>query len=110
MRTAFALACLVVAAPAFAAAAKPQGPLLPSGPDPWVAQRDGVYYYTNTQGDRISLWKTTDLARLGEARPVIVWRAPAQGPNSASVWAPELHYLDGKWYLYYTAVDKAHTG
>jgi len=108
VRTALALACLVVAASTSAAPAKPLGPLLPSGPDPWVAQRDGVYYYTNTQGDRISLWKTTDLARLGEVEPVVVWRAPVQGPNSASVWAPELHFLDGKWYLYYTAVDKTH--
>jgi GH43 family beta-xylosidase len=102
------LACLALAASAQALPARPRGPLLPSGPDPWVAQRDGVYYYTNTQGDRISLWKTTDLTRLGEARPVVVWRPPAQGANSASVWAPELHFLDGKWYLYYTAVDKAH--
>lgn len=108
LRTGLALACLALAASTHAAPAKPQGPLLPSGPDPWVAQRDGVYYYTNTQGDRISLWKTSDLAHLGEAKPVVVWRAPAQGPNSASVWAPELHFLDGKWYLYYSAVDKAH--
>lgn len=83
-------------------------PLLPSGPDPWVTQRDGVYYYTSTEGNRISLRKTTDMARLADATPVVVWRAPAQGGNSHSIWAPELHYLDGKWYLYYSAVDKAH--
>lgn len=83
-------------------------PVLPSGPDPWVAQRDGWYYYTNTLGNRIALWKTRDMARLGEASPVTVWRAPASGPNSTSVWAPELHYLRGKWYLYYSAADRAH--
>lgn len=82
--------------------------LLPSGPDPWVAQRDGVYYYMHTLGDRIALWKTTDMSRLAEATPVVVWRPPAQGPNSKSIWAPELHFLDGKWYLYYSASDKAH--
>ncbi|WP_202864034.1 glycoside hydrolase family 43 protein [Dyella jiangningensis] len=108
LRMTFALAGLALAASTYALPAKPQGPLLPSGPDPWVAQRDGVYYYTNTQGDRISLWKTTDLTHLGEVKPVVVWRAPAQGANSASIWAPELHFLDGKWYLYYTAVDKSH--
>lgn len=70
-------------------------PLLPSGPDPWVAQRDGWYYYTNTLGDRIALWKTRDLTRLAEASPVVVWRAPASGPRATSVWAPELHYLGG---------------
>ena len=83
-------------------------PLLPSGPDPWVTQRDGFYYYTHTLGDRIALWKTRDMTRLGEAVPVVVWRPPAAGANSASIWAPELHFLDGKWYLYYTAADKAH--
>jgi GH43 family beta-xylosidase len=86
----------------------PARPLLPSGPDPWVAQRDGIYYFTHTQGDRISLWKTRDMARLAEAVPVVVWRAPPSGDHSASLWAPELHFLDGRWYLYYTAADKAH--
>ncbi|PXV52390.1 Beta-xylosidase, GH43 family [Dyella jiangningensis] len=83
-------------------------PLLPSGPDPWVTQRDGVYYYTSTQGDHIALRKTTDMTHLADAMPVVVWRPPAQGPNSHSIWAPELHFLDGKWYLYYSASDKAH--
>ena len=91
-----------------AQAGDPVGPLLPSGPDPWVTQRDGFYYYMHTQGDRISLWKTRDMARLREAAPVTVWRAPASGPNSAAIWAPELHFLRGRWYLYYTAADKAH--
>jgi GH43 family beta-xylosidase len=83
-------------------------PLLPSGPDPWIAQRDGVYYYMHTLGDRIALWKTTDIQKLADASPVVVWRPPAAGPDSTSIWAPELHFLDGKWYLYYTAVDKQH--
>jgi GH43 family beta-xylosidase len=83
-------------------------PLLPSGPDPWVTQRDGVYYYTSTEGDRISLRKTTDMAHLADATPVVVWRAPPAGANSHSIWAPELHFLDGKWYLYYSASDQAH--
>lgn len=83
-------------------------PLLPTGPDPWVTQRDGVYYYTSTEGNRISLRKTTDMTRLADATPVVVWRPPAEGGNSHSIWAPELHFLDGKWYLYYSASDKAH--
>jgi GH43 family beta-xylosidase len=83
-------------------------PLLPSGPDPWVIQRDGVYYYTSTSGDRIELRKTRDLRELAQAEPVVVWRPPAQGPGSAAIWAPELHVLDGKWYLYYTAAEAGH--
>ncbi|WP_233842667.1 family 43 glycosylhydrolase [Dyella sp. 2HG41-7] len=91
-----------------AKAALGEAPLLPSGPDPWVTQRDGVYYYTSTEGNRISLRKTTDMTRLADAQPVVAWRAPERGPNSTSIWAPELHYLSNKWYLYYSAADKAH--
>jgi GH43 family beta-xylosidase len=83
-------------------------PLLPSGPDPWVIQRDGVYYFTSTARDHIELRRTTDLWRLPEAKPVIVWRAHASGPASTSVWAPELHHIRGKWYLYFTAADRQH--
>ena len=83
-----ALAAMLLCAPvaartATAATATFTNPLLPSGPDPWVAQRDGWYYYTHTLGDRIALWKTRDIARLAEASPVTVWRAPKNGPNSA---------------------------
>lgn len=99
---------IIVALLIAAGVAAHAAPLLPSGPDPWVAQRDGVYYYMHTLGDRIALWKTADIQKLAEASPVVVWRPPAEGPNSTSVWAPELHFLDGKWYLYYTAADKRH--
>lgn len=104
------LAGVVVAheAAAPAAAETFTNPLLPSGADPWVTQRNGVYYYTNTLGNRITLWKTRDMARLDQAPKTVVWRAPASGLDYASIWAPELHYICGKWYLYFTASDKAH--
>ncbi len=83
-------------------------PLLNSGPDPWAIRRDGVYYYTHTLGNRIALWKTPKLSELSAVQPTTVWTAPASGPNSRNIWAPELHFLDGnqgagRWYLYYTA-------
>ena len=82
-------------------------PLLANGPDPWVIRQGGTYYYTNTLGNRLALWKTNDLTQVKKASPVTVWTPPASGPNSYEIWAPELHFLDGKWYLYYTATDKA---
>lgn len=88
-------------------------PLLPSGPDPWIAQVDGIYYYTHTMGDRIVLWRTANIANLAQAQSVVVWTPPKTGPNAHSIWAPELHRLDGKWFLYYSATasgfkDDAH--
>lgn len=85
-------------------------PLLPAGADPWVIQHQGWYYYTNTTGQNLTLWKTRNLAELPNAESKTVWTPPAAGPNSADVWAPELHRLDGTWYLYYTATDKANPG
>jgi GH43 family beta-xylosidase len=32
-----------------------------------------------------------------------VWTQPDDGWNQTNLWAPELHYLDGKWYIYYAA-------
>ena len=40
-----------------------KNPLLSSGPDPWVAQKDGNYYYTETQGNKISIWKTQEMQK-----------------------------------------------
>lgn len=78
-------------------------PLLSSGPDPWIIEKNDVYYYTHTLGNRISLWKTTKVSELKQVAAQPVWYAPPVGANSKNVWAPELHYLDNKWYLYYTA-------
>src|SRR3546814_17657497 len=41
-------------------------PLLSSGPDPWITQVDGVYYYTHTLGDRLMLWRTANIADLAK--------------------------------------------
>lgn len=85
-------------------------PLLPSGADPWSIYKDGYYYYTHTLGNRIALWKTKELSALKDVTPKTVWTPPAAGPNSVSIWAPELHYLNNKWYIYYTATDKENKG
>ncbi len=78
-------------------------PLLPSGPDPWVAQKDGYYYYTHTLGNKVALWKTSKMDELKNAVPVTVWAPPINTAYSNDIWAPELHYLDNKWYIYVAA-------
>ena len=35
-----------------------------------------------------------------------LWHKHESGVQSEHVWAPELYYLDGKWYIYYSASDK----
>ena len=74
------------------------------GADPWVVRHDdGFYYYTQTTGNDITLWRTRDIADLEHAERKVVWM-PAQGAaNGSHIWAPELHRLDGRWYLYFAA-------
>ena len=75
-------------------------PLLPSGPDPWIIKKDNYYYYTNTLGNRIALWRTTKVSDLKNALIQNIWTAPAVGANSKNVWAPELLYDDiGKQFI-----------
>ena len=78
-------------------------PLLPQGADPWVTQYRGTYFYTQTTGQNLKLWATPDLTDLAHARSRVVWTPPATGPYSSDIWAPELHRLNGRWYLYFAA-------
>ena len=80
-------------------------PLLTSGPDPWVIQQDTMYYYMNTLGNRLAIWPTNKMSNLGNVVPVTIWNPPASGLYSKDIWAPELHYFNSKWYMYFAADD-----
>jgi GH43 family beta-xylosidase len=80
-------------------------PLLRSGADPWVIYHDGWYYYTNSMGDKIELWKTKSMAALDSAPHKTIWIPPTGTLYSKDIWAPELHFFAGKWYMYFAADD-----
>lgn len=80
-------------------------PILPSGPDPWVIQQGEYYFYTHTLGNRIGLAKTKAVSRLVNAPLNTIWTPPPSTNYSTNLWAPELHYLNNKWYIYFAADD-----
>jgi len=80
-----------------------RNPLLSKGPDPWCVYKDGYYYYMHTMGDHLELWKTKNIAFLKDAAHKTIWTPPAAGPFSRDIWAPEIHFLRGKWYVYFAA-------
>ncbi len=80
-------------------------PLLQSGPDPWVTQKDTTYYYMNTLGNRLGIYATGKMSALGTASLKTVWTPPASGDYSKEIWAPEIHNLNGKWFIYFAADD-----
>jgi len=72
--------------------------------DPWIAQDQGHYLACFAEGNRgISIQISDRLTQLGPKH--IVWTAPATGPASREIWAPELHRLDDRWYIYFAASD-----
>jgi GH43 family beta-xylosidase len=74
------------------------------GADPWVTRHEDSYYLCQAGPDgRIEVWKSDTLTHRGERE--VVWTPPKRGWNSAEVWAPELHCVDGRWYIYYAASD-----
>jgi GH43 family beta-xylosidase len=66
----------------------------------------GFYYYTESRNKRqIFIRRSRTIAGIGEDPGVCVWTAPARGLNSDNVWAPELHLINGRWFMYYAADD-----
>ena len=81
-------------------------PLLDVGPDPYAFRYQGKYYYTQNSEDHIMLWETSDLTDLRNARKKTVWNSRDE-KGIFHVWAPELHRINHKWYLYFSA-DNGH--
>lgn len=78
-------------------------PLLSSGPDPYSTYHDGFYHYTSTEGNKLVLKRVKNLANLNDAEVKTIWIPPEGTLYSRDIWAPEVHYIDGKWYVYFAA-------
>ncbi|KAI6456850.1 hypothetical protein MCOR17_008077 [Pyricularia oryzae] len=69
-------------------------------PDPWVVAANGRFYLTFTLDNRIEIWSSPTLEDFGSCARSTIWQPPPGSPWSANIWAPELHYLAGRWYVY----------
>lgn len=81
-------------------------PLIEQRADPFIKKHtDGNYYFTASvpQYDRIELRRAKTIAGLADAAPATIWRKPATGPLSELIWAPEIHFNMGAWYVYFAA-------
>jgi GH43 family beta-xylosidase len=92
-------------APKATAARTFKNPIVRDAADPWIVCHGGYYYMTRTVGWGVAIRKSATLAGLGSAKDVAVWRGGGPGFEEFKhhVWAPELHRVRGKWYVYYTA-------
>ncbi|MFD6179168.1 family 43 glycosylhydrolase [Isoptericola sp. NPDC060282] len=80
-------------------------PIVLQRADPCVLRHRGAYYFTGShpQYDRIVLRRAERLEDLQAADEVTIWERHAEGPQSHLIWAPEIHRVDGRWYVYFAA-------
>lgn len=78
---------------------------LAAGADPWVTQWKGQYLYTRTVGGDVRLARNADLTKIGSTTSQVLFDPPATTAYGNNIWAPELHRLNGKWYMYFAADD-----
>lgn len=81
-------------------------PLIEQRADPFIYKHhDGYYYFTASVPayDRIELRRAKTINQLADAEPVDIWFKHDSGPMSALIWAPEIHFIDSHWYIYFAA-------
>ena len=78
--------------------------LITDYPDPFLVfdQSNGRYILTGTGGPGIAIKSSPTLEGLRSAVKVqIYFPEQGEGPDQ-HLWAPEIHKLNGKWYVYFT--------
>ncbi len=81
-------------------------PIAEQRADPWVHKTDAGEYYllaTVPEYDRIVIRKAASINGLKEAKDKEIWHNHEKGVMGSHIWAPELHRIDGKWYVYFAA-------
>lgn len=70
-----------------------------------VRDTDGTYYFIATapEFDRIELRKASTINGLSNAKPKVIWTKHTTGEMGSHIWAPELHKINGVWYIYFAA-------
>lgn len=76
-------------------------PIAP-GADPWVIRDNGAYYSVESRDGGIWVYKSDTLTNP-KRNGVKVWTPTSGGWNQTDIWAPELHLVNGRWYIYYAA-------
>jgi GH43 family beta-xylosidase len=100
----------VVGTPTEAAPASPAvqytNPIALQRADPHIVKHtDGFYYFTATVPayDRIVLRRAATLQGLSTAPERVIWTKHPSGEMGAHIWAPEIHHINGRWYVYFAA-------
>ncbi|KAF2679647.1 glycoside hydrolase family 43 protein [Lentithecium fluviatile CBS 122367] len=73
-----------------------------NGSDPHIAVSGGYYYLMTTTWTNLQITRAKTVEGLKNGETKTVW-TDKTASRCCDMWAPELHYFDGAWYIYYTA-------
>lgn len=79
-----------------------ENPIYHTANDPWVVRQGNDFYYCWSE-DGIRVRRIDDLQDIKTTDGSLVWAPPKGTMYSEELWAPELHYIDGQWYIYVAA-------
>ena len=84
-----------------------KNPIVMQRADPLIYKHiDGYYYYftaTVPKFDRIEIRKSKTINGISKEKGITVWNKHENGPMSNLIWAPEIHFINEKWYIYFAA-------
>lgn len=86
--------------------------------DPFITKGSDDYYYftasypmygaNDPEGyDRIILRRSKTIEGLADAEEITIWDESESTSVHRFIWAPEIHEIDGKWYVYFAASGSA---
>jgi len=93
-------------------------PFIEERADPWILKAsDGYYYFTasypqkgysDKEGySKVTLRRSLTIDGLIDAEEVSIWDAYKSNGIYRNIWAPEIHEINGKLYVYYTgSIDR----
>ncbi|MCF8260936.1 MAG: glycoside hydrolase family 43 protein [Melioribacteraceae bacterium] len=89
----------------FAADSLYTNPVAADGADPWVIKHNSTYYYCYSKDEAIWVNNSDDLISTLQMDGIKVWQPEDRKAYSKEIWAPELHFIQNKWYIYFAADD-----
>lgn len=97
-----------------------ENPFIIERADPYIMKSpDGYYYFTASYPmksgddpdgyDRIVLRRANSMEGLACAEEKVIWKAQDTSLTHRFIWAPELHLINGKWYVLYAGSNSTDT-
>ncbi len=88
-------------------------PLIAQRADPWIFKGDDGYYYftasypmvghNDPEGyDRVILRRAKTIEGLATAKEITIWDEANTDSSFRYIWAPEIHQINGNWYVFFT--------